>query len=154
MFVASMMLIGAGTPRGLGAQAKVRTQLSDGQRQDLLAVRDSVWRSFYTNDQDRMKLLVPANLIAINPGDSAWQSRPAFLAAAATLAQHHARLISLDFPRTEIQVFGPVAVLYSLYRVRVEVDGKEQTQAGRATEIFVREAGRWRNPGWHLDSGT
>jgi hypothetical protein len=123
------------------------------QRQQLLAVRDSVWRAFYANDQVRMRALVPDNLVAINPGDTAWQSQSAFLADAAAFARQGGRLVSLSFPRTEIQVFGTVAVLYSRYDLRFEVGGAQQSVSGRATEVFVLDHGRWRNPGWHLDSG-
>jgi ketosteroid isomerase-like protein len=126
--------------------------LSDAQRQGLLAVRDSVWRAFYANDQDRLRQLVPEDLIAINPGDSAWQSRPELLAAAEDFARHNGRLISLEFPKTEVQAFGSAAVVYSRYVLRFEVDGAQRVVNGRATEIFVQDRGRWRNPGWHLDA--
>ncbi len=127
---------------------------SDAQRQELLAVRDSVWRAYYANDQIRMRALVPGDLIAINPGsDTVWQSQPDFLADAKRFAEHGGRLVSLTFPKTEVQVFGAVAVLYSLYALRFEVDGASRSLRGRATEVFVLDHGRWRNPGWHLDSG-
>ena len=60
----------------------------------------------------------------------------------------------LEYPRTEIRLYGDVAILYTTYVFEVESpDGKRETSAGRGTEIFVRRNGRWVNPGWHLDSG-
>jgi hypothetical protein len=50
-------------------------------------------------------------------------------------------------------VYGDVAVLYSLYRVETESDGRREVQQGRATEVFVLRNGQWINPGWHTDSG-
>lgn len=135
------------------ADGQAPSPVSDAQRQELLAVRDSVWRAFYTNDQAHMRALVPANLIAINPGDTAWQSQADFLSDAQNFSAHGVRLISLTFPRTEIQLFGPVAVLYSTYALRLEVNGAARSTTGRATEVFVRNHGRWVNPGWHLDAG-
>ena len=137
----------------VAATAQAVFQPSATQREELLAVRDSVWRAFYANDQSRMRALVPDDLIAINPGDSSWQSRSTFLADAGNFATHGGRLVSLSFPRTEMQIFGNVAVLYSAYALRFEVNGSEQSVSGRATEVFVLDHGRWRNPGWHLDSG-
>jgi len=59
----------------------------------------------------------------------------------------------MEFPRVEVQVFGDVAVVYSQYLFEVETAGARQVSSGRATEVFVRRAGRWVNPGWHMDSG-
>ncbi len=138
----------------MAARAQAASAPSDAQRQQLLAVRDSVWYAYYANDQVRMRALIPENLVAINPGDTAWQSQAELLADATRFAEHGGRLVSLTFPRTAVQVFGPVAVLYSRYVLRFIVDGAQRSLSGRATEVFVLDHGRWRNPGWHLDSGT
>jgi hypothetical protein len=62
-------------------------------------------------------------------------------------------LIALRFPTTEIQWFGRVAVLYSLYEVNFEYGGQPQTLAGRTTEVFENIDGHWMNTEWHVDSG-
>ncbi len=62
------------------------------------------------------------------------------------------KLVRLEFPRTEIQRFGDVAVTYSQYLYEAEVDGKRSVTAGRVTEIFVLRNGHWTNPGWHTDT--
>ena len=59
----------------------------------------------------------------------------------------------LEFPCVEIQSYGDVAVIYSLYTFETDAKGERNTSSGRATEVFVRKNGRWTNPGWHLDSG-
>jgi ketosteroid isomerase-like protein len=62
------------------------------------------------------------------------------------------KLLRLEFPRTEIQRFGDVAVIWTSYVVETEENGKRAVVSGRATEIFVRRNGEWVNPGWHTDS--
>lgn len=65
--------------------------------------------------------------------------------------QFHAtgKSVRLEFPHTEVQRFGDVAVTWSIFRLETEVKGKPSVDAGRATEIFVRRDGQWVNPGWH-----
>jgi hypothetical protein len=60
--------------------------------------------------------------------------------------------VTLNFPHTEVQRFGDVAVTWSTFRLVTEVKGKQSTDTGRATEIFVLRDGRWVNPGWHTSS--
>ena len=61
------------------------------------------------------------------------------------------KLVRLKFPRTEVQHFGEVAIVWSSYVVETEVDGKRSLGSSRVTEIFVWQHGRWTNPGWHTD---
>lgn len=126
----------------------------DAERARLLKVREDGWRAFFANDQARMKMIFPSDTIAINAGQGNWDGQKETLASAEEFASQGGKLISLQFPRTEIQIYGDVAVLYSLYRVETEVAGKRAVQQGRATEVFHRRNGRWVNPGWHTDSGT
>jgi ketosteroid isomerase-like protein len=122
-------------------------------RQEILTAREAVWRSWFANDQERLRALLPDDTIAINNGEEAWQSRDEILAAAGKFAAAGGRLVRMEFPRVEVQVFGDVAVVYSQYLFEVETAGARQVSSGRATEVFVRRAGRWVNPGWHMDSG-
>ena len=64
------------------------------------------------------------------------------------------KLIRLEFPRTEIQRFGDVVIIWSKYLVETETNGKRSLTSGRVTEVFVRRHGQWTNPGWHTDSTT
>ena len=61
-------------------------------------------------------------------------------------------LSGLNFPRTEVQHFGDVAIVWSQYLAETETNGKRSLDSGRITEIFVRRNGQWTNPGWHADA--
>ena len=138
------------------ATADVAAQGGDldaGGRAALLAAREQVWRSWFENDQPRLERLLPPKVVAINYGDTTWYDRVGVLRGAEEFARTRARLVGLAFPRTEIQSFGDVAILYSLFRVETESRGERTVDFGRATEVFVRRDGRWLNASWHLDSG-
>ncbi len=59
----------------------------------------------------------------------------------------------LEFPKTELRVYGNVAIFYSDYLYELEVAGKQITRSGRVTEVFVRRDDGFVNTGWHLDAG-
>ena len=136
----------------LVACAAREVQKADPRLARLLADREAVWRAWFGNDRRRLEQLLPSNVVAIN-NDTTWQDRAAVLAAAQAFAQSGTKLVRLDFPRTEQQVFGDVAILYSRYEFELEKNGKRSLQAGRATEVFVWRDSLWQNTGWHLDSG-
>jgi hypothetical protein len=71
----------------------------------------------------------------------------------AQFIENRGKLIKLEFPKTEIQVYGYTAVVYSNYSYEIEVGGQRSQQSGRVTEVFVMRKGQWVNPGWHMDSG-
>jgi hypothetical protein len=121
---------------------------------ELLSARESVWRAWFDNDRRALEASLPEHVIAINNGDTTWQDRRAVLASAETFARDGGKLVRLAFPRTEFQVYGDVAILYSLFELEIEQRGNRSVQRGRATEIFIRRGGRWQNAGWHLDSGS
>ncbi len=127
-------------------------QRSDPRLARLLADREAVWRAWFSNDQRRLEQLLPSDVVAIS-NDTTWQDRAAVLASAQGFAKSGAKLVRLDFPRTEQQVFGDVAILYSRYEFELEKNGRRSLQAGRATEVFVWRDSLWQNTGWHLDSG-
>lgn len=122
-------------------------------RAAVLRARQAVWQSWFANDQARLEGLLPPGVIAINYGDSTWYDRGGVLRTARDFARSGAELVRLEFPRTEIQLFGSVAVVFSLFEVEVEADGKHTVDRGRASEVFVRTPTGWVNASWHLDSG-
>jgi ketosteroid isomerase-like protein len=128
-------------------------QLTTSQRKELLAAREKVWRAWFDNDQKALEQLLPADTLAINNGEEPWENREAVLRGSRAFASGGGRLVRLEFPRVEIQSYGDVAVIYSLFTVETETKGEHTTNSGRATEVFLRKNGRWTNPGWHLDSG-
>jgi hypothetical protein len=119
---------------------------------NLLRVREAVWRSWFDNDAKTLRELVPPETIVISAGERQWKHQAAVLQSAAEFRARGGKLIRLEFPRTEIQQFGEVAILYSEYRVETEMHGNRSISAGRATEILVLHAGKWTNPGWHTDA--
>lgn len=122
-------------------------------KKELLAARESVWRAYFANDHARLEEVIPPETIAIDEGGDKWASRDDILAGAKGFAESGGKLVSLDFPRTEIQMYGLVAIVYSTYQFEIESNGSRSAHAGRATEMFVNRRGKWVNVGWHLDSG-
>jgi ketosteroid isomerase-like protein len=136
-----------------GANMSVSAQLNPSEHAALLQAREAVWRAWFTNNRAALEQVLPDDTIAIDNGEEKWGTRAAVLDGAAQFAAEGGRLLRLEFPRTEIQSFGDVAVLYSLYSTETETHGQRTVNSGRATEVFVRRDGRWLNVGWHLDSG-
>lgn len=120
---------------------------------ELLHARETVWRAWFAGDADTLKELVPAETIVMSGGEEQWKHQSDVLLTSAEFHAKRGKLIRLEFPRTEVQHFGNVAVVWSTYSFEIEVDGKRSSDSGRVTEIFVWRDGRWMNPGWHTDSG-
>jgi hypothetical protein len=119
----------------------------------LLDAREAVWRAYFANDRATLEKLIPEETIAIEAGDNTWSNRQTILDGAAQFAKSGGKLLKLEFPKTEIQVYGYTAVIYSNYSYELETGGQRSNQAGRVTEVFVLRKGQWVNPGWHMDSG-
>jgi hypothetical protein len=122
-------------------------------RAELEKVREAVWVAWFGNDQKRMDEIIAPDLIAISSADDNWQTKTGTMQSAAGFAQDGGRLIKVEFPHTDIQLYGDVAILYSRYVVEYQVGDKTMKDAGRATEVFVSKNGKWIHPGWHLDAG-
>ena len=118
----------------------------------LMSDREAVWWAWFTNDTSRLGQLLAAEVVAINSRDSTWQNRAEVVASAREFAKGGAKLVRVTFPKTEKQVFGNCAVLYSTYELELEQNGRKTVQRGRATEVFIWRNGVWQNTGWHLDS--
>jgi len=131
------------SPRPLGDQMKKR----------LLDAREAVWRSWFAGDRSALEKLLPDETIAIESGNSNWTNRQMILEGSTQFAKSGGKLIKLEFPKTEIQMYGSTAIVYSNYSYDLEQGGQRSTHAGRVTEVFVNRKGQWVNPGWHLDSG-
>ena len=122
-------------------------------QRELLKVREAVWRAWFDGDTKTLEELVPTDTIVISSGEEKWHNQAEVLQSAAQFHADGGRLLRLEFPRTESQRFGHVAILYSLYVYETETAGKRSVTSGRGTEIFVLRNGKWTNPGWHMDSG-
>jgi hypothetical protein len=130
---------------------RAQTPDADG-KQELLAAREAVWRSWFANDA-RLPDLLPPELIAIEQSEK-FKKRDDVLASSKDFAANGGKLVRLEFPETEIQMYGYTAILYTKYVCEIEMNGQRSTLSGRATEMFVNRQGKWVNVGWHLDSGS
>jgi hypothetical protein len=135
-------------------------EVSPTLRREILRAREAVWRAWFANDQEELDWMIPAETVAINAGAKEWEGRAEVLAGSRAFVEGGGRLVRFEFPRTEIQLFGDVAILYTTYLFETESGGEPRQRrgersvtAGRGTEIFVRRGGRWVNSGWHTDSG-
>ena len=137
----------------LGASAVGAGDLTAKERTELLAVRDSAWHAWFAGDRATLEKLMPPDALTISAGVPEWHDLAGVLESSRAFAATGARLTRLAFPRTEVQVYGDAAFVYSLYEFDLDGPQGKRSAAGRATEIFVRQDGRWLHPGWHLDSG-
>lgn len=119
---------------------------------ELLQTRETVWRAWFADDMKTLRQLVPADTVVISASDEKWKNQADVLREADEFHAAGGKLLRLNFPRTEVQRFGDVAIVWSSYELELETNGKRSESSGRATEIFVRRGGHWTNPGWHTDS--
>lgn len=124
----------------------------DNDNAAILQCRETVWRAWFANDAKTLEALVPAEAIAISPGEDEWQTQADILRGAADFHSQGGKLVRLEFPRTQVQRYGDTAFVYSQFVFETEMNGKRTLASGRATEIFVLRNRRWINPGWHTDS--
>lgn len=122
------------------------------ERAELLGVRAAVWRAWFSGDEATLLDLLPPDFIAIDPSGPIAPGRAGQVEGLRAFRDSGGKLVSLDFPATEIQLLGDVAVLYTTYVVELTAPDGPQRMAGRATEVFQRRDGRWVHPGWHLDT--
>jgi Domain of unknown function (DUF4440) len=132
------------------------TALAEGSRandkdDELLKAREAVWRAWFAGDTKTLEKLVPPGTIVMSGGEEKWKSQVDVLRTSAEFHAKGGKLLRLEFPRTEVQHFGDVAIIWSSYVVELEVDGKRSVGSSRVTEIFLRQHGQWTNPGWHTD---
>lgn len=121
-------------------------------RKAILEAREAIWRAYFNNDQTALKRLLPEDTLVLGGGkDAPFLKRQHILEAAQQQAAGQTKLVRLEFPHTDMQIYGDTAIIYTTYRLEFESPQKERhVQEGRATEIFVRRDGRWLNPGWHM----
>ena len=125
------------------------------QQQDdhqLLQVREQVWRAWFANDTATLHNLVPPETIVMSGSEPNWEHQADVFKGAADFQSQGGKLIRLEFPRTEVQHFGNVAIVWSKYLYEIETNGKRSVSTGHSSEIFVLRDEKWTNPGWHTNS--
>ena len=140
-------------PDILEARSQEPQAVSPRAREEILERREAVWRAFFTNDRAQLEELVPEDTVAINAGEELWHDRASVLAGAAEFAKSGGSLFRLEFPRTEIRVYGDTIILYTSYSYEIDTEGRREAYSGRGTEIFVIRDNQLVNTGWHLDAG-
>jgi ketosteroid isomerase-like protein len=138
-------------PESMEAQLAAPRAIGDQMKKRLLDAREAVWRAWFAGDRATLEKLIPEETIAIDTGVENWSNRQAVLDGSSQFAKD-GKLVRLEFPKTEIQMYGLTAVVYSTYLYELEVKGQRNTHTGRVTEVFVLRNGQWVNPGWHMDS--
>jgi hypothetical protein len=120
--------------------------------QQLIAVRDTVWRAWFANDTAVLRRVVPSAAAAAEGGATlAWSDRRAIVDGARRSAASGAKLEQLEFSGTQIDVSGNSAMVRSRFRTIIRRGARVDTSSGVAAELFVREKGRWVNPFWQLE---
>jgi hypothetical protein len=128
-------------------------ELTDEVRKELLDARETAWRAFFQPDQAHLERILGPELIAIQQSEEKWQDRDRLLRLAKGISEQGVQIMRLEFPRTEIQLFGDTAILYYTYIFETGAKGRSVVDEGRGTEVFVYRDGRWVDVGWHLDNG-
>ncbi|HJX84121.1 MAG TPA: nuclear transport factor 2 family protein [Candidatus Angelobacter sp.] len=150
----SFSVLGAQTapvPQTQSAATAKPTPVPESVRKALLAAREAVWRGEFLQNPG----LLPPEAIGIVEWTEDWKHRDEIIAGAKTANANGINIRRLEFPRTEIQLYGDTAILYSTYMYEAEFNGESAgVETGRSTEIFIRRNGKWLNAGWHIDSGT
>jgi len=134
----------------LGAATALAAQSNDNT--ELLKTREAVWRAWFADDTPTLRELVPTDTIVMSSDEAKWKNQADVLREADEFHAEGGKLTRLEFPRTEVQHFGDVAIVWSVYELETETHGKRSNSKGRACEIFVLRDGRWTNPGWHTDN--
>jgi ketosteroid isomerase-like protein len=119
---------------------------------ELLRVRESVWRAWFAGDAAALEALVPPDTIVISAGEKKWKGQKEVFESSSEFHSAGGSLVGLEFPRTQVQHFGNVAMILSEYVLETVTGGKHSVSSGRASEVFVFRDGHWVNPGWHTDS--
>jgi hypothetical protein len=110
--------------KAIGADKSAST-LTQTQYAELLRAREAVWRAWFADDRAALEKLLPEDSIAINNGNEKWEHRAEVLESAKQFAVDGGKLIHLSFPHVEVQSFGDVAVLYSLWTTETESHGRQ-----------------------------
>src|ERR1044071_2986253 len=85
--------------------------MSPPERQSLLEAREAVWRAYFTGDQAKLEKFLPDDTTVIaEPGRGPFENRAVILDSAKKFAAGGAKLVRLEFPQTEIQVYGNTAI--------------------------------------------
>ena len=125
-----------------------------GQDDELLKVREKVWRDWFAGDRKALMAILPEDFVGIGAGGGAAQTRTETVASSEAFAAGGGKLTNLAFSDNRVQKLGNVSIIYCGFTfTTTDKAGATNTVTGRATEVFLRSGTAWLHPGWHLDSG-
>ena len=134
----------------IGAHAAPATGADD----ELLKVRESVWRDWFAGDRKALMAILPPDFVGIGAGGGPARNRAETIADSEGFAASGGKLTDLRFIDNRIQTIGEVRVIYCGFSFTTQDKAlASNTVSGRATEVFLRQGAKWLHPGWHLDSG-
>ena len=84
-------------------------------------------------------------------GKPTWGTRDQTLALSKASAAAGTKLVSLTFPRNQIERYGPIAIIHSRYEARLDGPRGANTMKGQITEVFRWDGRRWLHSSWHMD---
>lgn len=119
-------------------------------QQQIFKAREAFWRAWFTNDRPKLEEMLAEKIIAIEENSSEWKNRESILNGAKEIAERGDKLTKLEFPRTEVQVYGSTWVLYTNYIYELEQNGKKITKTGKGVETYVKRGEKFINIGWVL----
>jgi SnoaL-like domain len=147
--VLSVLTLNSGAALGQTSEGLVTQPVNASTRAELERARETIWRAFYAGDSALLERLIPPALAAGSTWS--WEERAATIASAQRAAANGRRLAELHFDSTSITLRDSVAMMQARFICVTERrDGKRTTNQGTATEIFVRQDGRWVNPFWYI----
>jgi ketosteroid isomerase-like protein len=126
-------------------------QKPDRVEQQILQVREEVWRAWFADDETTLRSLVSSDAVVISAGEKDWKDRDAVIREAREFHQAGGSLLQLNFSRTAVQRSRDSAFIYSDFVLEIGTKGKRTVTRGRATEVFILRGGKWMNTGWHTD---
>ncbi len=125
-----------------------------GSDEELLKVRETVWRDWFSGNRKALSEILPADFVGIGAGDGPFRSRAETIADSEGFVSAGNKLTDLRFTDNRIQKLGSVRIIYCGFSfTTTDKTGAAHTTAGRCTEVFTYSGGKWLHPGWHLDSG-
>lgn len=111
---------------------------------EIEAARDRVWRAWFTGDSAGLVAALPARMVGMA------ETTEEIIANSLAFKAAGNRLVDISFRDSEFVLSDTIAVVISTYRAETARNDTTGVMAGRATELFVREGGVWKNPYWHL----
>lgn len=146
-----LSLLAVASPLAAQAAVRVAASMPAAELAALESLRKDIWVQWFTGDTSGLHKVLAPELVAVSPDSPEYQTLQNSLDGSARYKASGAKFISVDFAQNKAHRFGDVVVLFTHYTVVTEKAGKRSTQKGRATEIFVRQDGKWVHTSWHID---